>query len=490
MVTRHATILFALLVNATLTAAAGSAQIIPIRTVPVASGDQFLMLPSSTLAMGGVRVAVDDSVGAGWTNPAQGVMAAETLLFSSPTFYSISGDEGGGRTFPVGGVLAGARWFAGAALSLQQIDNPSPQHVAWSQSFGGPQRLTDESARNLYASGYIGRRIGGLWSVGIGLSASQLHAIDGADILYDGAERIEQSGGAQDVRVGLYRDGPTDRVSLLLVHSRLSMEHRVSYTGWAYDPTALLVLPDEQVEKNEEETRTWGAQLGWSRDLAAPGWRLGAAATVNRKTHPKIPDYDLQSLPRDPGTTWAYEGAVGIARAAGPTTFGMDVAFQPIWSKTWQEADAVDVVASGGAVREGEHSVDNDFLFTNVMMRAGISHRLTRATLQAGLEARSYSYQLTQVDYVRATDREQNESWMEWTPSVGVLFAFASFDVWYVGRLTAGTGRPGLDSSAVPTPTVLDTTSGGDFLVAPQGPLTLLNATVTTHQIAIRVPVR
>jgi hypothetical protein len=30
----------------------------------------------------------------------------------------------------------------------------------------------------------------------------------------------------------------------------------------------------------------------------------------------------------------------------------------------------------------------------------------------------------------------------------------------------------------------------GDFIVAPQGPLTLQDARVVTHQLAVRVPVR
>ena len=75
-----------------------SPQIIPIRTVPVASGDQFLMLPSTSGAMGGVHLAVDDSLADAWSNPAKGVLIAETAFLASPTFYSISERGGGGRT--------------------------------------------------------------------------------------------------------------------------------------------------------------------------------------------------------------------------------------------------------------------------------------------------------------------------------------------------------------------------------------------------------
>src|SRR3970282_1491885 len=37
-----------------------AAQLIPVRSVPVAAGDQFLIYPSRNLAMGGVSVALRD----------------------------------------------------------------------------------------------------------------------------------------------------------------------------------------------------------------------------------------------------------------------------------------------------------------------------------------------------------------------------------------------------------------------------------------------
>ena len=38
------------------------AQVIPLKTVPVATGDQFLLLPSQRLGMGGVSIALDDAL--------------------------------------------------------------------------------------------------------------------------------------------------------------------------------------------------------------------------------------------------------------------------------------------------------------------------------------------------------------------------------------------------------------------------------------------
>jgi hypothetical protein len=313
--------------------------------------------------------------------------------------------------------------------------------------------------------------------------------MDGVDLLYAGASRIDQRGGMGDVRLGLHRSGGRDRLSILLLHSRVSMTHDVTYQGWIWDPVTMTSVFETRLEKNEDKSRTWGTQVEWDRDLAAPGWRVGASATVNRKSHPKIPNYDIQNIPRDPGTTWAYEAAFGLARTVGPTSVGVDLVLQPIWSETWQEADAQDVLDSGGTLSVGDRSIENDFFFTNVLLRTGISHEIGKATLQAGLEVKSYDYTLDQVNHVLSDYREQDESWMEWTPTLGVVLRFAGLDVLYAARRTTGTGRPG---TAAPFPTditVLSQTEG-DFIIAPQGALTLQDATVVTQQLSVRIPIR
>jgi hypothetical protein len=468
------------------------AQSIPLRTVPVASGDQFLLLPSVTMGMGGVRLAVDDTLADAWTNPAKGVLVGETSFLGSPTFYGISNGGGGGRTFPIAALVAGTTLFGGGALALQQIENGRPDGVFWGAPWWGweqPQRLSDSFSRNLYAAAYVGLRLGSAWSVGVGGSASALDAMDGVDLLYSGSDRIEQSGSTQDVRLGLYHTGARDRLELLLLHARVSMEHDVTYTDWVWDPAGMSFLPQQRIEKNEDRSRTWGAHLAWNRALSAPGWRIGASGTVNRKSHPKIPNYQIQNIPRDPGLTWAYEAALGFARSTGATTFGLDVALQPIWSETWQEADTADVTASDGRLEVGDRSIENDFFFTNVMLRTGLSHDVGRATLQGGLEVRSYAYALEQVDHVEESYREQDEAWMEWIPTFGVALRFTELELRYSGRVTSGTGRPGVGAFggglAMP-----ELTSGADFIVAPSGPLTLQDVSVVTHQLSVRVPVR
>jgi hypothetical protein len=475
-----------------LVAPPAATQIVPVRTVPVASGDQFLMMPSATLGMGAVRLALDDSLADAWTNPAKGTLVSESAFLGSPTYYSIE-DGGGGRTFPIAGVLGGRAWFGGLALALQQVEDEAAGDVFAARPSidiwpGPPTTLNSRSSRNVYAAGYLGRRLGAAWSLGLGLGAASLDAMEGVDLLYAGADRIEQSGATMDVRLGAYGEGEQHRVALVLVHSSIAMTHEVSYVDWVWDPDRMAGSWRTRVEENEDRTRTWGAHIEWDRSLAAPGWRLGASATVNHKSHPKIPNYEIQNIPRDPGTTWAYEVAVGFARSAGPITFGLDAALQPIWSETWQEADSADVASSGGRLERGDRSIENDFFFTNVVLRTGVSHDVSRTTLQVGLELRSYAYTLEQANHVTESDREQYETWMEWTPTFGVALRLSSLDLRYTGKITTGTGRPG----TVWTPEILagSSRSQSDFVIAPNGPLTLVDSDVVTHQVSVRVPVR
>ena len=64
-----------------------SAQLISLKTVPLAAGDQFLIFPSDNLAMGGVSIALDDRALDPFGNPAMGSRIEESHVFSSPTFW-------------------------------------------------------------------------------------------------------------------------------------------------------------------------------------------------------------------------------------------------------------------------------------------------------------------------------------------------------------------------------------------------------------------
>ncbi len=458
-----------------------AAQLIQIRTVPVATGDQFLTTPSANFGMAGLTYAVDDSIADGWSNPAKGALLSESSLLGAPVYYGVSDGGGGGLTFPIAGLVAGEKWFGGVNFAMQEID------VEGGRRFWTADRLSEISTRNLYAGGFAGRRLGsGRWSLGVGASVASLEAMGGVDRLYAGADRIDQSGSVSDVRLGVYRESGRDRASAVLVHNAVSMTHEVFYAD------VIRWMRFEQVsirkETNLDRTRTWGLQLAWDRRLRAPGWRIGASMTANRKSHPKIPNYNIQNIPRDPGNSLAWELGFGIARSLDGTTAGLDVALLPIRSDTWQEAEEPTEAANGSTIPIGGRTIENRFSFLNLRLRLGIAHEFEKVGVRLGLEGRSYDYTLEQTNNVDDAFRTQDESWIEWTPAAAAVFRLGAADLHYGLRLTTGTGQPGTARTdfAQNTPD----SGGGDFVVAPEGPLTLADATVLTHQFWVRIPIR
>jgi hypothetical protein len=143
----------------------------------------------------------------------------------------------------------------------------------------------------------------------------------------------------------------------------------------------------------------------------------------------------------------------------------------------------------GRPIPAGGKTVENDFRFSNALVRLGIAGEYRMGGFQIGLQVRSISYELEQYDHVQVFAREQKESWMEWTPTWGISFDGGEFQLRYMGRSTTGTGRPGVEWNAT-VRGAFDELAAADFIVAPSGPLTLQDARVTTHQISVSVPIR
>ena len=101
---------------------------------------------------------------------------------------------------------------------------------------------------------------------------------------------------------------------------------------------------------------------------------------------------------------------------------------EPIWSNTWVEAEADTTGPAAVEIRKGRRTIENEFFFSNVQMRMGMSYEFERATFHMGVEVRSYDYTLEQRDNLEGTMRDQDESWMEWTPSIGAKLKFPEFE--------------------------------------------------------------
>ncbi len=467
------------------------AQVIGLKTVPVATGDQFLILPSERLGMGGVSIALDDMLLDPFLNPAKGALIQESVMLSTPTFYGISNENGAGRSLPVSALFRSEHGFGAISFALQQLESGQRQDfiffatdVIWA---GPQQRLSEASATNLYVNGTVGTELGESgFSVGVGASWAGLNALDGVEHLYSLSNGIDQSGHQADYRAGLFWDRGDQHFEAVLVHNRFNMKHDVSYIDWLWDPVTQRTIVTERVETNRDRTRTTGLQLGFSGPITESGWRVGGTWTVNRKTHPKIPNYEIMNIPRDPGISWAYDFGVGIANSRGPVTFGIDVVVEPIWSETWAEAAADTIDVNDEVIRKGDRTIENDFFFTNVQMRLGLAYELERASFQAGVEVRSYAYTLKQRDHINDTKRKQDESWMEWSPTLGAKAKFSDFEIGYQARVTTGSGRPGVQWTGPRA----EAAFAADFIVAPSGPLTLQDALVITHRITVSVPIR
>lgn len=489
------------------------AQLISIKTVPLAQGDQFDIFPSDNVGMGGLGIALADTMRDPFANPAKGARLRGARVFSSPTFYSISQDQGGGRTLPLGAMLRGRTWYGGLLVAAQEVDPSRPEEPvfgpvsfssssvdALTQTVPPELRRTNlNSGGNRYAFGMLGRAFpASRTSVAASVFLADLKAVDGVDLLYANSRSIDQFGKAMDLRVGLLKEWDGARaLDATILHNRFGMTHDVTYAELFWNPTDQRTEERARIEHNLDRTNTWGAHVAYSRPVGRTGWRMGAIATGNLMSHPKIPNYEIVNIPRDPGDSYAYNLGFGLTKRDSAAVYGLDVVYEPIWSDTWAEAAGAITTATGRIIPAGGKTIENDFRFSNAMLRLGASQDLRMdgregaATVQLGLAVRSVHYWLDQYDNVSAAGRSAEERWVEWTPTWGATFRFPSVELRYRGRLTSGTGRPGVAGGGGGFLTAEAASPvGSNILAAPSGPLTLDPVRVFTHQLALSVPIR
>ena len=471
------------------------AQLISLRTVPVASGDQFVIFPSTYLGMGGVGIALDDPIGDPFTNPATASRVEQSYVFSAPIFYSITRNSGSARTLPVGALFNSERWFGGVVAVMQDLDRGG-ELFGWDPFIGptGPT-LGSTSAVNKYVNLTVGHTLPSGLAFGGSVLLSDLGAVDGVEHLYANATDIRQAGNMQTFRLGVSQIFDEDgALEVSLIHHLFNMTHNVSYIEWG-DLDTLTWQRESflREEVNQDRSRTWGANISYHQSIGEDGWRLGGTLTGNRKSHPKIPNYELMNIPRDPGFSNAFDFGLGIAKLTESTVFGIDVVFQPAMSETWAEADGPTATVKGDTIPDGGKTVENSFAFSNAFVNLGLTHHFESVSLQFGLAIRSYDYHLDQWNNVEDTFRMQDESWTEWVPSWGWIFHLTDLDVQYMGRVTTGTGRPGVAGTGGvfwQDRVTLASSGGNDILLAPSGQLTLTDVSVITHQISVSIPIR
>ena len=322
-----------------------AAQLIQIKTLPIADGDQWRFFPSANQGLGGVSIALRDSLLDPFDNPAKGARLSDRtkgIFFGSPTAYSVSQNAGGGMTLPIGGIVRSGSTFGGLAVAIQEIDAAQTQQgffpptVDIVRQDGTPAPApTNPSRQNRFAFGTLGRTFerAGI-SVGASALWSGLNDVDGVDLLYAGSAGIDQHGSALDVRLGFLKEWTGQRsFEAIVLHDRFGMTHDVTWLDQVWDPNTRTIKSQARMDHNLDRTNTWGLHLGYSQPLAASGWHVGAIVTTNLMSHPKLPDYQITQvmvIPWDPGHSAAYDLGVGIAKSAGLTTFGVDAIYEPI----------------------------------------------------------------------------------------------------------------------------------------------------------------
>jgi hypothetical protein len=489
-----------------LTAPTLGAQLIAIKTVPIAQGDQFDIFPSQHRGMGGASIALADTLLDPFRDPARAARLGVPRLLGSPTFYSVSDGAGGGRTLPLTTFGQRGAWYGGLSLAAQEVDPsrpPASPIVNFPQAVAvafNPNPVSPspppESHGNAYVFALLGTTLAGpRLSLAASVSWARLKAVDGVDLLYPGSQRVDQFGHAVDVRLGLLKEWRGDRsLDAVLLYNRFGMSQDVTYADLFWDPATQRVLQRSRMDRELERTDAWGLHLQYERPLAASGWRIGWVATGNLMSHPKIPDYEIMSIPRDPGQSHAYQLGIGVSRVTGPATFGLDAVYEPIWSHTYATAAAPTETAGGDTIPSGGKTIENRFRFSNALFRMGVGRELPfgsrprAAAWQLGVAVHAIHYWLTQLDHVQDASRASEDWWVEWTPTWSLTLRFPELELRYSGSVTKGTGRPGTPSGGVIAFADAAAVRAGGLLVAPDGPLTLEGVSVVTHQVSLSLP--
>jgi hypothetical protein len=471
--------------------ALAAAQLVAPKTVPVLQSDQFAIFPSDRVGMAGVGVAVDDTLADAFvTNPARAVRLRRTALFATPYFHDVT-RGGGGRTVPIGGHGSNGRWGAAGVVALQQLERAGP---VWNR----PNR--ERTATNRYVAAALARQLGGGVALGVSAAAAGLGAVEGVDLMYGGSDRIDQDGSLVDLRLGLTKAWSGRRVlDVVALHTRTDVTHDVHFTTWRWDSVARRGVQQSRDEHNVDRTHVWGAHAQYAQPLGEHGWRVGGLATLNRLSHPKIPNYVFMNIPRDPGTTYAGALGVAVGRAVGGGTFGLDLTYEPMTSETWADAAGDTAIVGGGVIRAGGRTVENRFRFGNTRLRLGGGRdyavgrdSATTIGFQLGLGAHAVDYRLRQRNNVQRTFRRQQEDWVEWTPTLALRFRARDFDVRYAYRSTCVGGLScGARGRDVAFPVEQDGGfGGGGVIAAPSGPLTFDGGRASAHQLTFVVPLR
>ncbi len=458
-------------------------QIIGIKTIPVAEMAGISHIYSFTHGMGGVTIAVDDWALDPITHPAKGRFTKGFYAIGSPVFSSVSEDIGSTKILPLTLLYGDSLWFGNAAIAYQ-AGQGRKESMFGINSF---QPVTRDNQDNYQFSISFGKKFPDQrFAIGTALCWANMHFLPGVNLLYGQNDYIKQSGNIYDVRVGAngwFEGGQTWDVTA--VYSRIDMEHKIiNWLPWFSEPSS---FAPTWTQVEEDVTDTYGISLEYVRPFSSNSWQAGFLITFNYKNHPKIPNYTLMNIPRDPGNSVAGNIGIGISKKSEAGILGIDLVYEPIRSRTWADAAEEITTWTGSKIYPGQKTVYNYFDISNWILRMGFSEKQPPIGIQLGLSAHRISYWLDQKDYITQVSRSQYENWIELTGSWGFLLRLTGFDIHYSGSITIGTGIPGAQGPIRTFAASMDYAKG-NFVVAPSGSLLVEEHEIFIHQIALIVP--
>ena len=471
-------------VGIVLSASTVSAQIIPVKTLPIAETEQFSFFP--TAGRTGLSLTLADTLSDPFRNPARASRYARSQYFGAPSFFTVSSGAGGGTTFPMGMFMRRGSSFAGFAAAFQEIDASTgadffggPSIDALTSSTGPIEEQQPRSRRNNYAFALFGHSLdSGRTSIAGSVLWSGLKSVDGVDAFYFRNSSLVQAGDAVDMRLGVTREFSGGRsIEVVALRSRLAMSHDVGFTDFMWDPALRRPVAQQRLEHNSDRANVWGMHVEYEHPLDTT-WRVGALLTGNMIEQPTMPNYEITSGMGREGSAVAANIGVGVGRSIGLVSLGVDAIYEPIKSHTWVT-----------------DTLDNNFAFHNALLRGGISKDFK--LLMPGNFVRMYvnteyhwiNYRMEQQDLLRDLTRTREQRWLERGRGGGISFITPTLQLHYQVLSKSGVGRPG-----VVAPSSTGSFTVPDFAIAPwmaqPTNATLGAVNVSRHQFSVSVPVR
>ncbi len=439
--TRYFCILFA---SFFLSFAPVKAQVIGVRTVPLLASEQFGLMPSVRASMGEVSIAFDDEGQDPFINPAKLRRMQNGLMFFSPAWkhwgkeqQQIFSDNYGARTtnehwntntvsLPLGQLNHGPRYSGGFFFAFQ-ILNERNQAAQSGDPSSPALRENDFTALNVPVVVLWAMDIPHTsFALGASVDVAYLGGAEAVSLLYPNFEKLEQEGLIYNFRLGVTgKLSEKDEISILAMQHNYRAHHEAN-----------------RIIANKDQNHGWLGRVEYRRWLMR-NLRAGVQLTGNWKTHPKIPDYPLSGVPRDPGTTHAYNLGVGLAWQPRFIHLALDAIYEPVTSKTWVEAEEPTLAYGGRTIARGEVTLRHNYDFSNRIFRLGVEKELWPwMTLRAGMQTKFFEFDYHHKNEITGFEQNVNShsKWRETLWTAGASLRRGKTEWLYTLQVITGNG--------------------------------------------------